>query len=224
MKAETKKETKANLYNADAEQTVSITVGENTAKRYSLKHKFKPVTDKRFISFKENVIEAFRRSLAENDSVDSINPNGANHLTVALWDELVIERIGYVEREDWKESTSVKHKTKAVDRLLATRIRQSEDTEELFDDDAPTQIKILCLFNEEEIETVHIFSKTNQKDLDAFLRISAGSQPNGLASAAKIDESAELIKLYDKFCIKSSGYDGRVPAKHKIEAVMAFFI
>lgn len=120
------------LFNADAKMCYPfVDIRNNT--EYLAAHLLEPITDELFLE-RELAIE----KLSEDKTIDSESFK-AGKPTRDLWDKVCYDRIGYVQKENWKSKVSGEDKTDAIFAvtgrfLLDTSV--SNDDGGLIDDDA----------------------------------------------------------------------------------------
>lgn len=203
-------------YDARANQQVwlELTKGNKT---FEVAHELQSLSDERyFLLVKE---------LNENGKKTSLSTTDIYEPKHRLWNELVVKRIGYGERPDWKEKANKLDCVQAVNALLiVTPDLSAEKTEELFIEDEVTPIKLQCLFNRQRLDLIHNFSEASKEEFDEYLAILNNEpQKNVLASAKKKLAEERMVELYDSLNPQTEDYvDGIVPAWHKMTAVQAF--
>lgn len=119
------------FYDAAAEQTIPFPVTQKTAGGFFdtwLAHRFAPVSDKQFLDY----VRKNDEEVAQSNQTDAPG--------FELWDNIAIERIGYVPKDDWKEKTPTTHKIQALKNLLKCEpvVEMKTDvleSEFLFDDE-----------------------------------------------------------------------------------------
>jgi hypothetical protein len=117
------------LYDADAVQAISFTDRRFTKKgvvEVRVAHKLNPLTDERFLE-RERQFE--NQSSANKDSV-----LGNAIPSEKLWNDLVIERIGYQPRDDWKKLVKITDKSVVLSTYLHLEA-DNHDSEDAFNDD-----------------------------------------------------------------------------------------
>lgn len=214
-------------YDMTAEQTIPFSLEKN-GKPYRVSHKISPLGDLRYIALEDRKEEVKKNTVRSQTAV--LKPS------TDLWDDLIIERIGYAAVDDIRKKTYIMDKVKCILGLLYTKIKLNSIPEEpsdvleadiLFSDDEANEVILEVLQNGVLITTNHFFSEETQDQMDEYLSILTGSPvPNKLASMGHKKSKAErLVDLYDEVHLRHFGYkDGtEVPAWHKVPAVMDFF-
>ena len=122
------------LYDSTVEQTIPFSTLVKTASGFSeiwLAHRFKPLTDKRYI---QRSAEVAAETAKSGKSEIPYEPSAK------LWNDLIIEKIGYKPRDDWKTATSLEHKMSGLNGLFFAQFLDEKtddvlESEILFDDD-----------------------------------------------------------------------------------------
>lgn len=120
------------LFNADAKLCYPFVDFRNNTE-YLTAHLLEPITDEMFLA-REIAIE----KLSEDKTIDSESFRAAQP-TRDLWDSICFDRIGYVQRENWKARVPGEDKTDAIFAITGRFLLDTEaktDDGGLIDDDA----------------------------------------------------------------------------------------
>jgi hypothetical protein len=210
------------LYDADAPNLISFLRPQN-GKAYQVGHRLNPVSDERFFAYRKE-IEAVTKRIVQQErlSADDSEPQ------IRIYDESAVERIGYEQRDDWKQRTSQVDKIRAVTGFFQVSpvIDEEEEAAEgdVIRDDEEIEIVLKVVQDGKLIFLSHFFKEETAGQTDEFLAISTNTvSKNALASAAKMTREERLCNLYDSMRPKAIAYKSRVPAWCKEAAVRRFF-
>lgn len=223
-----KKEIMPYEYNATLSQTIPLRLEKN-GKIYRVTHELKPLTEARFFSF-EKQKEDLNKTVSRSQT-SALIP------TVELWNDLIVDRVGYASTDDIKK-TYIMDKVNAILGLIYSKVIEIPDNgkeeidildaEMLFDDSELNEIKLEVMQGGVLMTTSHFFTEETQDQMDEYLSIISNTpSPSRLASTArdKRSKAERVAELYDEVHIKHFGYaeGSEVPAWHKLPAVMYFF-
>ena len=119
-------------YDADAPQTIPFLTdirtrdGIQTAR---VGHRLAPITDERFIEREREI-----KQQTDNKTFNDANLFSNSKPTEDLFDDVAIERIGFKERDDWKQVTETTDKLNSVFAVLVCDLI-TDEAEDALDDD-----------------------------------------------------------------------------------------
>ncbi len=247
------------LYDADAEQRIELVVKrtvDGKTKKSKVAHILAPISDEQFFRYEDK--KRVKTKVSGTDVLRLREEHKNLDAVEWLWNQLAQRREGYVKREDWKEKTNLMDKYQAIENgLFAVFPVRSDESEDIFaeeasdellddnepffdedevDDDAPTEIKLDCLFNSANRTTTHYFRQPSAQAIKKYnnlmrqadkLMDARGMRKRKGQQVAQLEvpsKARELVALYKDHILRTDGYVGRVPAHHMREAALELFV
>lgn len=211
------------LYNREP-QTIPLKITGGGGRVFRVTHSLAALSNDRYFELMKQLEESNDRMMKAGKVTTLIYAPKEK-----LWDELAGAVEGYKQREDWKSGVHTSHKSEAVTALINVQVVDNDEAlaaDELWDIDELTIVRFHAMQSGTLLlDLSHSFRPETKAEMDQFLAIDAGENPDSLASHNHKSRAERLYDLGKKMLVETTGYesDTDIPPWHLAATTESFF-